>query len=71
MMIPLGSSIWAAKSIEESGAKYILEDRFDQATGIYFKKIPDHDNVVASETAIDTVSVSSFHSCIKQLNTLF
>ena len=52
-----GSTIWTAKSMEEGGEQFIIEDRFNQATGIYYKKVPYHGNVVASETAVDILTV--------------
>ena len=52
-----GTTIWTAKSMEEGGEQFIIEDRFNQATGIYYKKVPDYGNVVASETAVDILTV--------------
>ena len=43
--------------MEEGGEQFLIEDRFNQATGIYYKKVPDNGNVVASETAVDVLTV--------------
>ena len=52
-----GSTIWTAKSMEEGGEQFVIEDRFNQATGIYYKKVSEYGNVVASETAADILTV--------------
>ena len=52
-----GTTLWTAKSMEEDGEQFVMEDRFNQATGIYYKKVPDYGNVVASETAADVLTV--------------
>ena len=43
--------------MEEDGILYIIEDNFNQATGIYYKKVPEYGNVVESETAVDILTV--------------
>ena len=58
--IVLGSSIWAAKTLTYDSVPYILEDRYDQDAGVYYKKVPGHGNVVGSETAVDILTVLSY-----------
>merc|ERR1711892_197191 len=51
-----GSTIWSVKSMEDNGVQYIIEDKFNQETGIYYKNVPGYGNVVKSETAVDILT---------------
>ena len=43
--------------MEEGGEQFVIEYSFNQATEIYYKKVPDYGNVVTSETAVDILTV--------------
>jgi len=62
-----GSIIWTAKSMEQDGDQYVLEDRYNQATRIYYKKVGGHGNVVDSRTAVDILTGLAI-TCTKNNN---